>query len=218
MTIKHCIVQIVENIPLIGDYVKCVRANTYGISFLGFLKVKLRLGNSHYYNYPPHCFVQHPRKIYVGKCSFPFRLGGYIQAEGGVYIGSYVNITNYCTLMSTNHDLYDHNVKHPKPIIIHDYCWVGTHSIILAGVELGPRTIVGAGSVVTKSFPDGYCVIAGNPAKIVKLLDKNKVIFYHNNVETYGCLTEKQFKKFRKKYIDVTREDFGVESELTDFL
>ena len=41
------------------------------------------------------------------------------------------------------------------------------NSIILPGVNLGPRTVVAAGSVVTKSFPDGFCVLAGNPAKIV---------------------------------------------------
>lgn len=45
------------------------------------------------------------------------------------------------------------------------------HSIILPGVVLGDHTIVGAGSVVTHSFPEGYCILAGNPAKIVRKLD-----------------------------------------------
>ena len=49
------------------------------------------------------------------------------------------------------------------------------NTMILTGVELGDNTIVGAGSVVTKSFTDGYCVIAGNPAKIVKKLDKDLI-------------------------------------------
>lgn len=38
---------------------------------------------------------------------------------------------------------------------------------------LSPHTTVGAGSVVTKSFEEGYCVIAGNPAKVIKYLEKN---------------------------------------------
>lgn len=218
MLVKRSIARLLEHSPLLGGYIKTVRANTYGITFLRFIKVKLRLKNNHYYIIPPSCFVQHPKNIYVGKCSSPFRLGGHVQAEGGVYMGSYVRVANYCTIMSTNHDLYDHNVKRPKPIIIHDYCWIGTHSIILAGVELGPKTIVGAGSVVTKSFPEGYCVIAGNPAKIVKYLDKEKVVYHYNNVETYGCLMAEEFEKKRRKYIDVTRETFGVTSEPTDNL
>lgn len=39
------------------------------------------------------------------------------------------------------------------------------NSILLPGVCLGNNTIVGAGSVVTKSFPEGNCVIVGNPAR-----------------------------------------------------
>ena len=43
----------------------------------------------------------------------------------------------------------------------------------VVGVTLGDHTVVGAGAVVTKSFPQGYCVIAGVPAKVVKVLDEN---------------------------------------------
>ncbi len=42
------------------------------------------------------------------------------------------------------------------------------NSVILPGVQLGDYTVVGAGTVVTKSFPKGRCVIAGNPAKVIK--------------------------------------------------
>ena len=44
------------------------------------------------------------------------------------------------------------------------------NSVILPGVTLGDHTVVGAGSVVTKSFEQGYCVIAGNPARIIREL------------------------------------------------
>lgn len=54
-----------------------------------------------------------------------------------------------------------------KPVTIMDGSWVSTNIIILPGVTLGKNTIVGAGSVVTKSFED-YSLIAGNPAKQLK--------------------------------------------------
>jgi bifunctional N-acetylglucosamine-1-phosphate-uridyltransferase/glucosamine-1-phosphate-acetyltransferase GlmU-like protein len=48
------------------------------------------------------------------------------------------------------------------------------NSIVLPGVTLGPRTIVGAGSVVTKPFPEGNCIIAGNPARVIKNLNESR--------------------------------------------
>lgn len=55
------------------------------------------------------------------------------------------------------------------PIVIEDDVWVGAHSIILKGVTIGARSIIGAGSVVTKSIP-ADCVAAGNPCKVIKVL------------------------------------------------
>lgn len=55
------------------------------------------------------------------------------------------------------------------PILIEDDVWVGAHSIILKGVTIGARSIIGAGSVVTKSIP-ADCVAAGNPCKVIKTI------------------------------------------------
>ena len=52
--------------------------------------------------------------------------------------------------------------------------WIGMNSVILPGVTLGPGTVVGAGSVVTHSFPEGHCVIAGVPAKLIRNLQNEK--------------------------------------------
>ncbi|HDJ1512593.1 TPA: type 8 capsular polysaccharide synthesis protein Cap8J, partial [Staphylococcus aureus] len=68
----------------------------------------------------------------------------------------------------------NHNIKNLKShapgedVKIGNYSWIGMNSVILPGVELGEHTIVGAGSVVTKSFPEGNVVIGGNPAKVIK--------------------------------------------------
>ncbi len=53
------------------------------------------------------------------------------------------------------------------PIVIGDNCFIGMNSIILKGTTLGSNVVVGAGSVVHGVFPDN-CIIAGNPAKIIK--------------------------------------------------
>lgn len=47
-------------------------------------------------------------------------------------------------------------------------------AVILPGVTLGDFTIVGAGAIVAKSFEEGYCVIAGNPARIIKQLNREE--------------------------------------------
>lgn len=53
------------------------------------------------------------------------------------------------------------------PVIIESDVFIGMHSLILKGVRIGAGSIVGAGSVVTRSVPSG-CVVAGNPACIVR--------------------------------------------------
>lgn len=59
-----------------------------------------------------------------------------------------------------------------SPIIIKNGAWIGAHSIILKGVTIGERSVVGAGSVVTKSIPDDQ-LWAGNPARFIKVLNVN---------------------------------------------
>jgi acetyltransferase-like isoleucine patch superfamily enzyme len=60
------------------------------------------------------------------------------------------------------------------PVIIKDGAFIGAHCIILKGVSIGEKSIVGAGSVVTKSIPDGE-IWAGNPAKFIKRVEQNAI-------------------------------------------
>lgn len=65
------------------------------------------------------------------------------------------------------------NSLDPKPIKIEDDVWIGCNSIILRGITIGKASIVAAGSVVTKDVPP-YTIVAGNPAKVIKKIAKNK--------------------------------------------
>ncbi len=59
--------------------------------------------------------------------------------------------------------------RQQEKVIIGNGTWIGTNAIVLAGVELGKLCVVGAGAVVTESFPD-YSVIGGVPARLIKTL------------------------------------------------
>lgn len=142
--------------------------------------------------------VTHPKNIFVGYNSNPgTRPGCYIQGNGGIYIGNYVQFGSNISIISANHDIYDQSKHVEKKVVIRDYCWIGQGAVLLPGVELGERTIVGAGTVVTKSFPDGNCVIAGNPAKVVKRLDPSQIKKIKMPSEYYGFIPKSIFVKSR---------------------
>ena len=93
-------------------------------------------------------------------------------------------------------------------IRIGKYSRIGIGSVVLPGVVLGDFTTVAAGSVVTKSFVQGYCVISGNPAEIVQDYSANpgvisKFVKYKNKFEYNGFISNAEFEEFRKKYLDI---------------
>lgn len=57
------------------------------------------------------------------------------------------------------------------PVVIGDHSWIGTNSIIMPNVSLGSFCVVAANSFVNSSFPP-YSVIGGNPAKLIRNLNK----------------------------------------------
>jgi len=67
----------------------------------------------------------------------------------------------------------DSNLVPSREIKIGKNCFIGCNSIILKGTVLGDGCVVGAGAVVAGKFEDN-CVIAGNPARVIKRLEDNK--------------------------------------------
>lgn len=125
----------------------------------------------------PGVIVSHPENIIFSPEDLRiFRAEGvYFQGlDAKIYIGKGCWIARNVGLITCNHDIENPD-KHQsgKDIRIGDGSWIGMNAVILPGVVLGPHTVVGAGAVVTKSFPEGYCIVAGNPAKTIKVLEKN---------------------------------------------
>ena len=65
------------------------------------------------------------------------------------------------------------DVVKSAPIKICDKAWIGFNAIILKGVTIGEGAVVGAGAVVAEDVPP-WSVVAGNPAKIVKMIQENE--------------------------------------------
>lgn len=98
--------------------------------------------------------------------------GCYFQnAHADIHIGRGTYIAPNVGMITANHDFGDlDTAASGKPIVIGEWCWIGMNAVILPGVVLGPRTVVGACSVVTRSFPSGHCVVAGAPAAVIREL------------------------------------------------
>ncbi len=194
-------------------FIPCIyytKGNESAISINLWFFQKVLGFNKHCY-WPVHFTskVTFPQNIYVGIDAAPgISPGCYIQAIGKIYLGNHVQIAPNVGLISSNHFMLDirHHVK--NEIKIGDYSRIGMGSIILPGVVLGEFTTVSAGSVVTTSFPDGFCVIAGNPAKIVQDFSKNesiksKFLRYNQKYSYNGYIPTEKFEAYRKKYLKV---------------
>ena len=103
-----------------------------------------------------------------------------LWAHQSITIGNYVNIGADTIVMDSDaHSLsyldrrnIEFDLKHKvnKPIIIDDDVLIGTRCIILKGVHIGARSIIGSGSVVVNDIPEG-CIAAGNPAKVIRKIN-----------------------------------------------
>ena len=193
-------------IPFYTAYSRSTKSTIHNQSYWSYVLFRLSgrcsLGGG-YYPVRQTCTIANIRKIYVGINSTVARPGCYLQGAGSIRFGDYVQLGPNVGILSANHDLYDQRKYNEAPIVIGDYSWIGMNSVVTAGVTLGPRTIVAAGAVVTKSFPEGFCVLAGVPAKVVKYLDKEKFVPWHYEQEYYGYIPKDKFESVRKKYLDI---------------
>lgn len=105
----------------------------------------------------------------------PRKDGAEIIIQDNVMLGSGVQIyvVNHC-FNNSEIPIIDQGHLPSKPVLLKRGCWIGAGVIILPGVTVGENAVVGAGSVVTKNVPRAV-VIAGNPARIIRNIEKNNL-------------------------------------------
>ena len=117
-------------------------------------------------------YIHLGKSVGIGEFS---RLGG----SGGLSIDDHTIIGQYFSAHPENH-IFDEKSELIKAqgtqraaITIGKNCWIGAKVTVLAGVDIGDNCIIGAGSVVKKSIPN-ISVAVGNPARIIKSIEKDK--------------------------------------------
>jgi len=130
--------------------------------------------------------INRPVSIYVGEqatldigahCGFS---GTAIFASTSIVIGPHGNFGGNTSLWDTDFHPLDYQLRRVQtegagqaPIRIEADVFIGANALILKGVTIGARAIVGAGAVVSRSVPADQ-VWAGNPARLVRLLPANR--------------------------------------------
>ncbi|EIY16485.1 hypothetical protein HMPREF1062_06319 [Bacteroides cellulosilyticus CL02T12C19] len=85
-------------------------------------------------------------------------------------IGAYMKIGDYCTVLPMVLIGKKSPLSDTSCCVIGNHCYIGTGAIIMEPVTIGNNVIIAAGAVVTKDIPDNV-VVAGNPAKVIKVLE-----------------------------------------------
>lgn len=103
-----------------------------------------------------------------------------LWAHQSIVIGNYVNIgadtilldsdAHSLSFLDRRNDELDFKNKVNKPIIIGDDVLIGTRCVILKGVHIGARSIIGSGSIVVNDIPED-CIAAGNPARVIRRIN-----------------------------------------------
>jgi acetyltransferase-like isoleucine patch superfamily enzyme len=192
--VKNYIIKFLFKVPYLKRIAE-TRDTASPIKPKGFFIQKILGFNKKAY-WPTHhsSIISYPDKIKIGIGTAPGLSNGcYIQGMGGIELGDYTIVAPGVGIISGNHNIYDYREHEVSKVKIGSYCWIGMNAVVLPGVILGDHTIVAAGAVVNKSFEDGYCVLGGVPAKVIKKLNPSACTKYKNKHEYYGYIPKKKF-------------------------
>ncbi len=120
-----------------------------------------------------------------------------------ISIGNHVELSGYVTFIphdgSTwelrDQEKYKKVIRYGK-IVIHDNCFIGMGTTVLPGVDIGENSIIGAGSMVTKSIP-ANSVYAGNPAHFICSVEE----FMDKCLKSTPQYDEREYKNNKKQVV-----------------
>ena len=112
--------------------------------------------------------VTGPGRIRIGNGVF-INAGVVVYSDVAITIEDDVALANEVYVMDTSSHGIEGREAHAAPVVIGAGTWVGARAIVLPGVTIGKRVVVGAGAVVTKDVPDEV-LVAGNPARVIRSL------------------------------------------------
>jgi acetyltransferase-like isoleucine patch superfamily enzyme len=130
--------------------------------------------------------INHPTQLVAGpgaKLSIGDNTGisgASIYAMESIEIGNHVLVGANCHIYDTDFHPVDwrqrRNSGSPatSPVIIQDDVWLAANVTILKGVTIGARSVIAAGSIVTKDIPPD-CLGGGSPAKVIKKLSSKEM-------------------------------------------
>ena len=103
----------------------------------------------------------------------------FLDGRDGIAIGRSVNIGSHVSVYTRQHDIDSPTFAETGgPVVIDDYAYIASHSIVLPGVCIGYGAVVAAGSVVTKDV-EPYALVAGVPAVFKRY--RNRDLTYQLN-------------------------------------
>ena len=120
----------------------------------------------------PPFFCDYGSNIELGERVF-FNFNCVVLDVCPVRIGSFTIIGPAVQLYTATHPLdpaLRRREESGRPLEIGSDVWIGGGAIILPGVRIGSRAVIGAGSVVTRDIPEGVLAV-GNPCRVVRSLD-----------------------------------------------
>jgi acetyltransferase-like isoleucine patch superfamily enzyme len=108
-----------------------------------------------------------------------------IDCTNSVSIGAYSILAGFRSQILTHSIDLEMNRQSSAPITIGNYCFIGTDCVLLGGSVLPDNSVLGAKSLLNKSYSEGFWLYAGNPARPVKPLAQDLQFFTRRNGFVY---------------------------------